>query len=263
VQALRESRTRYDLFTFVQRISETAPRYSFLTESDNFAVLPVSTFDNWTKQQIGPKVRNMIRKAEKNGVVVSEVPFDDSLIGGISGIYNETPIRQGRRFPHYGKDLDTLRKMKATFLERSVFIGAFHEGTMIGFIKLVADETGSQAGLMHILAMVKHRDRATTNALIAQAVRSCADRGIPSLWYAKMSYGNKERDPLADFKRHNGFEKVDVPRYFVPLTSLGRLALRFGLHHNVESWISEPLVSRYRSLRSRWYSKRFPGLEKA
>ena len=39
---------------------------------------------------------------------------------------------------------------------------------------------------MHILSMVSHRDKAPTNALIAQAVRSCADRSIPHLVYGEL-----------------------------------------------------------------------------
>jgi hypothetical protein len=262
IRTLRESRPGIDIFTFIQKLSETTPKYSFPTESDNFAVLPITTFDDWMKHQIDFKVRNKIRKAEKNGVRVREVPFDDSLIRAISVIYNESPIRQGKRFWHYGKDLETLRKMKATFLERSIFIGAFYQETMIGFVKLVASEDYSQAGTMHIISMVSYRDRAATNALIAQAVRSCADRKIPLLWYANMLYGNKERDPLADFKRHNGFQKVDIPRYFVPLTLAGRVGLRLGLHRGLNSWVPESLARRYRSLRSEWYARRLPTLEK-
>ena len=36
-----------------------------------------------------------MRRAEKRGVVVREVPFDDDLVRGIVEIYDETPIRQG------------------------------------------------------------------------------------------------------------------------------------------------------------------------
>lgn len=261
--ALRKSEARIDLFTFIQKLSDTLPKYSYPMEWDNMAVLPISTFDDWMTHKIDFKVRNKIRKSAKNGVVVREVPFDDALIQGISGIYNESPIRQGRRFWHYRKDLDTLRRMKATFLDRSVFIGAFFEGNLIGFVKLVTNEDRSQAGLMHILSMIQHRDKAPTNALIAQAVRSCAERGIPYLWYANFSYGKKQRDYLADFKRHNGFQRIEVPRYYVPLTVAGRVALRLGLHHSIADWIPEPVAATYRRIRSLWYAKRFPGLQNA
>lgn len=260
---LQTSNIRADLFTFIQKLSDTTPKYSYPMEWDNMAVLPVSTFDEWIQHQINFKVRNKVRKAAKNGVTVKEVQFDDGLIQGISNIYNESPVRQGRRFWHYGKDLESLRKMKATFLDQSIFIGAFLEDTLIGFIKLVADEDGGQAGLMHIVSMIGHRDKAPTNALIAQAVKSCAERHISYLWYANFSYGKKELDPLAEFKRHNGFQKIDVPRYYVPLTSKGRLALQLSLHHSLVERVPEPIAAAYRRMRSRWYAKRFPGLESA
>jgi hypothetical protein len=263
LKALRESRTRIDLFTFIQKISDTTPKYNYPMEWDNTAALPISTFDEWMKHQIGFKVRNKVRKAAKNGVIVREVPFDDALLRGIQTVYNESPIRQGRRFWHYGKDLETLRGIKATFLDRSIFIGAFFEDSLIGFIKLVTDEHRSQAGLMHIVSMIKHRDKAPTNALIAQAVQSCADRGISHLWYAKFSYGKKHRDTLSDFKQNNGFQRIELPRYYVPLTAIGRMAFRLGLHHNLADWIPEPATSAYRKIRSQWYAKRFPGVENA
>jgi hypothetical protein len=261
--SLRKSGTRTDLFTFIQKLSDTSPRYSYLMEWDNMAVLPVSTFDHWMTHQINSKVRNMIRKAAKNGVVVREVQFDDALIRGIQTIYSESPIRQGKRFWHYKKDIETLRRMKATFLDRSIFIGAFLEGNLIGFIKLVTDESGTQAGLMHIVSMIRHRDKAPTNALIAQAVRSCAERGIAHLWYANFSYGKKQRDSLTDFKRHNGFQKIELPRYYVPFTIVGRIALRLGLHHSKADWIPEPIAAIYRKARSLWYARKFPGFQNA
>ena len=110
---------------------------------------------------------------------VREVPFDDELARGIWEIYNESPIRQGRIFPHYGKSFEAVREMSATFLDSSVFIGAFEGNKLIGFIKLTIDDSRTQAGIMHIISMLAHRDKAPTNALVAQAVRSCADRNIP------------------------------------------------------------------------------------
>lgn len=263
LEALRKSGSRIDIFTFVQKLSDTSPKYSYPMEWDNMAVLRISTFDDWMTNQIDFKVRNKIRKAAKSGVVVREVPFNEELLQGISAVYNESPIRQGQRFRHYGKDIESLREMKSTFLDRSVFIGAFFEDKLIGFVKLVTNEDRSQAGLMHIVSMIGHRDKAPTNALIAQAVRSCADRNISFLWYANFSYGKKQRDTLADFKRHNRFEKVEIPRYYVPLTAAGRIALRLDLHHGLLHWIPESVVSRYRKIRSQWYAKRFSGVEGA
>lgn len=260
---LRKHHARVDLFTFIQKLSDASPKYSYPMEWDNMAVLPVSTFDHWMTKQIDFKVRNKVRKAAKNGVVLREVPFDDDLIKGISAIYNESPVRQGRPFWHYGKDLETLRKMKATFLDRSIFIGALLDGSLIGFVKLVCNEDRTQVGLMHILSMFRHRDKAVTNALIAEAVRSSTERAIPRLWYANFSYGKKQQDSLAEFKKHNGFQRIELPRYYVPLTVAGRIALRLGLHHKATDLIPEPLAARYRKIRRSWYARRFPGFENA
>lgn len=200
IDALRVCGTRVDLFTFAQRLPESEPKFPFLFEWDNSALLPITTFENWWTQELGFKARNKAKQAEKNGVLLREVSFDDELVAGIREIYNECPIRQRRRFPHYGKDLETVRREEATFLDSSIFIGAFFDGKLIGFVKLVHDETRTQAGLMNIISMVKHRDKVPQNALIAYAVRACANRDIRYLVYSKFDYGKKERDGLRDFK---------------------------------------------------------------
>src|SRR3981189_137424 len=137
---LRESKLRIDIFTFMQKLPETAPKYAYPMEWDNMAVLNVTTFEQWWTKQLGFKARNKAKQAEKKGVVIREVPFDDALVHGIREIYNEAPIRQGRRFPHYGKDLDTVRREEETYLDCSTFIGAYLGEKLIGFIKLVTDE---------------------------------------------------------------------------------------------------------------------------
>jgi hypothetical protein len=263
LEALQKSGSRIDLFTFIQRLTDTGPRFNYSMEWDNVAALRISSFDDWITHQIGSKARNMIRKSAKKNVLVREVPFDDALIAGIHAVYNESPIRQGKPYWHYGKDVEAVRRMNGTFIERSVFIGAFFEGKLIGFVKLVSDKNQGQAGLMQIVSMIQHRDKAPTNALIAQAVRSCAQRGISYLWYANMSYGRKHRDGLADFKRHNGFQEIALPRYYIPLTLIGRMVLRSGLHRGIAHWIPEPAASAYRRIRRLWYASRFSGLENA
>ena len=257
IAILRASRTNADLFTFTQRLSDPLPRFPYPMETDNLATLCVSTFDHWFTKQIGNKTRNLIRKSEKSGVSVREVRFDESLVAGISAVNDETPIRQNRPFSHYGDDLETVRRENGSFLDRSVFLGAFFEGSMIGYAKLTTDEKREQAGLMQILSMIRHRDKAPTNMLLAHAVRSCAERGIRYLWYARYSYRNKPPDNLAAFKRHNGFQQADIWRYYIPLTRLGSLALSLRLHHGLPNYLPDSLLERARHLRDRWYDVRF------
>jgi hypothetical protein len=254
LESLANCGRRIDLFSFMQRLPETTPKYNYPMEWDNFAALPVTTFDHWWTNVLGFKGRNKAKQAEKKGVKVREIPFDDVLIRGIWRIYNETPIRQGKRFPHYGMRLEKVRPYASTFLDRSIFIGAFFAGAMIGFAKLTVDETGTQAGLMHIVSLMEHRDKAPTNALIAQAVKSCAERHIPYLVYSNFAYGNKQRDSLSDFKDRNGFQRIDVPRYYVPMTRIGKLAFRMGMHHKLIERLPEPLIEKLRNYRADWYT---------
>jgi hypothetical protein len=256
IEQLRKSGQRADLFTFMQRAAEPAPKYKYPMEWDNFAALPISTFDHWWMKQLGFKARNKAKQAEKRGVLVKEIPFDEALIRGIWEIYNETPMRQGKRFPHYGMTLEQIRPYAATFLDQSAFIGAFLEDKLIGFAKLTWDDTRSQAGLMHIVSLVSQREKAPTNALIVQAVRSCAERKIPCLVYSNFAYGKKQHDSLSDFKERNGFQKVDVPRYYVPLNAFGAAAFRLGLHRRITDHIPESFMSKLRDFRTQWYSRR-------
>jgi len=257
VEAIQRLPVRVDLFTFMQVLPQTTPQYDYSMRLwDNFAAVPISTFDQWWTKQIDGKTRNMVRRSEKKGVVCREVPFDDSLVEGIHRIYNEDGLRQGKPFAHRGKDVNTVRRMSATFLERSVFIGAFYQEQLIGFAKLVSDHNYGQSRIMHIVSMALHKDKSPTNALIAQAVRSCADRHIPYLVYDKFSYGRKRHDSLSDFKQHNGFMRIELPRYYVPLTLRGRVALRLGMHRKLADRIPEAVLAKLRTIRTFWYTRR-------
>jgi hypothetical protein len=263
IDGLRDCGSRIDLFTFLRKLPRTSPEYPYPMEWDNVAAVPVSTYEHWWTRQVNGKTRNMVRRAENKGIVVREVPFDDSLVEGITAIYDECPVRQGRAFWHYRKGTGRVRQENGTFLDRSVFLGAFFEERLVGFAKLVEDEDRAQAALMQILSMVAHRDKAPTNALIAHAVRVCAERSVPHLVYANFAYGNKQRDSLSDFKQHNGFQKIDVPRYYVPLTLAGRAALGLGLHRGLAHQIPEPVLVHLRKMRTVWHSGRLLGAREA
>lgn len=252
--ALRASKERIDLFTFLQKPPDVTPRYAYPMELDNLAVMPISTYEHWWNHQIKSLARNRARQAEKKGLSVREVPFDDRLIEGIVAIHNETPIRQGRRFPHFGMDWEGARNYAGTFRERSVFLGIFDQERMVGFVKLVIDDSSRYACVIHNLSLIQYRDRAPSNALMAQAVKSCVARGLSHLVYEQFRYGKKDADGLSAFKETVGFRPMELPRYYVPLTSLGWLALKLRLHHSWVEHVPEPLLARYRALRSTWHA---------
>jgi hypothetical protein len=255
IETVRGCGSRVDLFTFMQKLPETAPKYDFPMEWDNVATLYLTTFDHWWTDQIKSRVRTKVRKAEKAGVVTREAALDDELLHGISRLYDETPVRQGRRFRHYGKDLATVRAVNGSFVERSTFVGAYLGTELIGFAKLIADRDATQLGIAQILALLRYRDAAVTNALVAHAVRLCTERGFSVLHYGPLVYGKKRGDGLSEFKRHNGFSRVDVPRYFIPFTQRGSAALRLGLHRPLVHRLPEPVAARLRDVRARWYAR--------
>jgi hypothetical protein len=263
VERLRKQETRVDLFTFMQRLPETEKKYSYPMEWDNLAALRVTTFDDWWTKQLGFKARNKAKQAEKKGIVVREVPFSETLVKGIWEVYNESPMRQGAPNRHYGKSVEKVYREEATFLDSSIFIGAFLGEDLVGFIKLVHDETHTQAGMMNVVSMIRHRDKAPANALVAQAVRSCAERGISYLVYSRFAYGKKRKSSLTDFKERNGFQQIDLPRYYVPLTAAGVIALRLGLHHRLVDHIPESVGAKLRELRSAWYNRKFQSATEA
>lgn len=247
IVALKESWRRPDIFTFWQRLPDCEPRFDFFRVWETIAVLPVLGFRHWWDSQIKPATRNLVRKAERKGVEVREVVYDDDFVRGMTEIFNETPIRQGRRFWHYGKDFETIKSQFSRYLFRETLIGAYHDGELIGFLML--GNAGRYGDVGQIISKIRHRDKSPNNALIAKAVAVCESKRLPYLVYAYWTDG-----PLADFKRHNGFEAVSLPRYYVPLTRRGRLALALRLHAGLKDVVPQPLRNRLRALRRRWFS---------
>ena len=253
VQHARQSRLRADIFTFVQGINDRSPKYAFRYELDQIAVLPITTYDEWYTKKLYNKPRNMLRKALKSGIELRLEEFSEPLVEGIKAIYDETPIRQGKRNYHYKEDLDTIRKGHSRFLDRSQFITAYYAGELIGFIKVTfSQECGF---LVNVASKISHRDKAVSSALIAKAVEICADRKAKCVVYGVWGSGGTRG--LVEFKVANGFECVDVPRYYVPLTWLGRIALKAGVHqslvHRMPAWCIEAAAK----VRKGWNTFRF------
>jgi hypothetical protein len=243
-QELRKRDHPADLLIFGQRLPDTSPKYSHYMEWDEIAALRITTYDNWFSKQIIKENRKNIAKAEKKGIRVAEASYDDDFVAGIVDIYNESPIRQGKRFQHYQKDPETIRKENGTYLDRSVFIGAYWDHRLIGFIKLVLAE--GCASTLQVISKIEHRDKKPTNALLAKAVELCAAKNIPYLQYGGWSDGT-----LGDFKRYNGFEKVLVPIYFVPATIKGRMILKLKLHHGIKQLVPDRAFATIKNIRKR------------
>ena len=129
--------------------------------------------------------------------------------------------------------------------ERSLFIGAQLDQELVGFVKLLLlDE---YAMMVEIISEIRHRDKAPNNSLVAAAVKECAIRQIPFLTYS--TWGGAG---LAGFKESNGFERVSLPRYYVPLTLTGRTTLGLGLHRGIGARLPDRLKEGAKAARRRW-----------
>lgn len=226
-KALSSAGVKADILTFSQRPGESEPRYPYRFEWDNAAVACAGDHGTWWNS-LPQEARKNVRRAGRRGVTVDVAAFGDDLVRGIKALYDETPLRQGRRFWHYGKSLETVRAENSSYLDRSEFVGAYYEGTLIGFMKFVY--AGRLAVIMQILASPAHQDKRPMNAMIAKAMEVCHGRGTTYLVYGKFRYGNKGDDAIVEFKRRNGFTETRFPKYFVPLTFRGRVALALGMH---------------------------------
>jgi hypothetical protein len=251
ITKLKESKLKADLFTFAQRPPEITPKYDYHSEWDNWAAVPTTCFKDWW-ENLPQESRKNVRRAARRGVVVKIVPLDDNLVNGVHRIYNETPIRGGRLFWHFGKDFETIKLGLATYRDRSDFIGAYWNEELIGFIKMVyVDQV---ATLMHIISMNEHYDKRPMNALIAKAVEFCEQKGISQLIYGQFIYGNNRRSSFLEFKRRNGFEQVNFPRYYIPLTLKGEAFIRLRLYRGLSGLVPEPILQPLLSFRA-WYCK--------
>jgi hypothetical protein len=252
LRSLRHERCGADIFTFPQRLPEVAPKYPYPFEWDNLAAVRITTYEEWFGKRIGTDVKQNIKKALKRGVVARCTPFDDRFVQGIVDIYNESRIRQGRVFWHYGKDFDTVKHETGHCLEKSQFIGAYCGDELVGFVKLL--RAGATNDIVLIVCKQSHLDKKPMNALLAKAVELCAQKGIPYLTYAKLVYGNKVNSSLAEFKRRHGFEQINFPRYFVPLTLAGRLGVKLKFYREIQEMIPETILNPLLAARARLYN---------
>ena len=251
VSELRRQRgLRVDVVTFAQKIPNTTPRYSYPMEPESIAVTCVVNFKQWW-ENLPQETRKNTRRSQKRGVEIRVVELDDEVVSAIAAINNESEIRQGRRFPHYGKTLSQVKKDYSAFLDRSDMIGAYYGTEMIGLLQLVY--RGEIASVLQLLVKLRHQDKRPANALMTKAVELCAARGITHLTYGKFNYGNKGLCSLTEFKVRHGFQEVLVPRYYVPLTALGALYTNLRLYRGLLGIVPGSFIRAGLKARAKWY----------
>lgn len=246
----REAGLRIDVLTFAQKLPSTAPRYRYPLELESVAAIRIRSFKEWW-EGLPQETRKNVRRSQKRGVEIKLGEFGEELVSGIASVNNERQVRQGRRFPHYGKSLDQVRKDYSSFIDRSDLICAYYGTELIGFLKLVY--RGDIASILQLLVKLAHQDKRPANALLSKAVELCAARGLSHLTYGRFSYGNKSNSSLTEFKTRHGFEEMLVPRYYVPLTGLGTLYTKLKLYRGFLGILPGGVITTGLKARLAWY----------
>jgi hypothetical protein len=245
----RETGQRADVFTFAQKPPSGTCRYPYPMDPDSIAVTYVPTFTEWW-EGLPQETRKNVRRAQKRGVEVTVRQFTDELVRGIVEINNESVVRQGRRFPHFGKSFEEVKKDYSSFVDRSDFICANHGTELIGIVKVVY--RGDIASILQMLVKLGHQDKRPANALLAKAMEICVNKGISYVTYGRFNYGNKGEDSLTEFKIRHGFREVLVPRYYVPLTIRGAAWRKLRLYRGLMGILPSGIIRVGLKLRLVW-----------
>ena len=255
VKLLREPglpKQRADIFTFAQKLPVTTPKYDYAMEWESVAAVRTTSHKEWW-DKLPQETRKNVRRSQKRGVIVTVDTLHDDLIRGLVELNNDSPVRQGRRYTHYGKSVEQVKKDQSSFSDRSSFICAYYGEELIGYMKIV--HRGDVAAVLHLLPKASHQDKRPANALIARAVEVCEAKGMSHLIFGQFNYGNKRDNPLREFKVRNGFEEILVPRFYVPLTSWGELCMKAKLHRGLIGILPHSIITLGVKARSKWYNR--------
>jgi len=97
---------------------------------DNMAAIPITSYEEWLGS-VSTDMRKDLKRGEKRGLVVRELEFSDEMIRGVVDINNDTPVRRASALCNFGKDFDTVKRGIRLYLDRSAFIGAYHNTELV------------------------------------------------------------------------------------------------------------------------------------
>lgn len=253
VQVLKQQSAalRADILSFTQKLPAMRPKYEYPLEWESIAAVRLTTFKEWW-EGLPQETRKNVRRAQKRGVTVQIKSLDDDLIQDLQILNNDSPVRQGKVFTHYGKTFDQVKKDQEAFLDRCDYICAYHGKELIGVVKLIY--RGDVASILTFLPKASHHDKRPANAVLAKAVELCVEKRITHLIFGKFNYGNKKHTPLREFKIRNGFEEMLTPRYYVPLTIKGAISVRLKLHRGLLGLLPHSVITLLVNARSKLYT---------
>ncbi len=166
------------------------------------------TIDGYLKL-IGPKSRNMIRKAEKNGYVGRSFIWNENL-EDIYKIHISSKTRQGRQMDKkYRQYPEPINKVDMEDYKLK-HIGVFHSDKVVAYIELSI--YGSFAATKRILGRKEDLKFGVMNLLIKEAIKY----GIRENAFSVLNYLTMEKqktNSLSAFKSHIGFREYTLQKY--------------------------------------------------
>ena len=242
---------RADILSFAQKLPATIPKYQYPIEWDSIAAIRLNTFKEWW-EGLPQETRKNVRRAQKRGVLVLVKKLDDALISDLRELNNDSPLRQGKTFTHFGKTLDQVKRDQEAFLDRSDYICAYFEDELVGVIKLIY--RGDVASILTFLPKASHHDKRPANAMMAKAVELCAEKKITHLIFGKFNYGNKHHTTLREFKVRHGFDEILVPHYYLPLSLKGAVIVKLKLHRGLIGLLPHNIITFLVNVRAKLYA---------
>ena len=131
INDIKRTGIKADIFSFIQRLPDSRPKFDYYMEWESTAALPIKTYEYWLKKQISQNSRKKIGLAKRKGVELRICDFNDDFVREQLTIYNETPIRQMKPDKAYGMTFERAKKANSTFLDRAVFLGAYYKKELI------------------------------------------------------------------------------------------------------------------------------------
>jgi hypothetical protein len=260
VKALKEEKSpdlHADIFTFSQKLPNVQPRYHYPRELESVAAIRIHSFKEWW-DSLPQESRKNVRRSQKRGVTIEVRKLDDCLLKDLVELNNDSPVRQGKQYTHFGKTLEQVTKDQADFLDHCDYICAYHEEQLVGVVKLIY--RGDIASILTFLSKASHNDKRPANALMAKVVEICEEKKLSHITFGLFNYGNKRDTSLRDFKIRNGFQEILVPRYFVPLTVKGMLGVKLRLHRGLVGLLPHNVISLLIDVRARLYKLKWAGV---
>ncbi|MDN7242169.1 GNAT family N-acetyltransferase [Planococcus sp. N028] len=157
--------------------------------------------------QMPGKTRNMIRKAEKNGIEVRELDKEKYLEEFIS-IYYSTMDRKAAA-DYYYFSMDYFLESFKLLSSNSVLFGAFLEGKMISSTLILINDNFMHYHLSG--GLTEYQSLGATNLLLFKIAEWGKERGI-QMFHLGGGYSSK-KDSLYDFKK--SLSNIHPLKYYV------------------------------------------------